>query len=88
MLTADRAHDLLNQIFSGQVTDLEIGAFCLAMRIKGETVDELDGSSALPANTALPLADAQTALQRPVVVLPRTTGLANSPTSPHYWDGH
>ena len=38
-----QAHDLLSQVLDGQVTDLEIGAFALAMRIKGETVAELDG---------------------------------------------
>lgn len=42
-IPTDQARDLLSQVLDGQVTDLEVGAFCLAMRIKGETVDELDG---------------------------------------------
>lgn len=42
-LTAEQAHDLLSQVLDGQVTDLETGAFALAMRIKGETSDELQG---------------------------------------------
>ena len=33
-LSREQATDLLGQILDGQVTDLEIGAFCLAMRIK------------------------------------------------------
>lgn len=37
------AHDLMSQVLDGRVTDLEIGAFAVAMRIKGETTDELSG---------------------------------------------
>jgi anthranilate phosphoribosyltransferase len=37
------AHDLMSQVLDGQVTDLEIGAFAIGMRVKGETVDELAG---------------------------------------------
>ena len=42
-LSREQAADLLGQILDGQVTDLEIGAFCLAMRIKGETPEEMAG---------------------------------------------
>ena len=42
-LTPEQAHDLMSQVLDGAVSDLEIGAFCLAMRIKGETPDELIG---------------------------------------------
>ena len=38
-----QAADLMGQILDAQVSDLEIGAFCLAMRIKGETPDEMAG---------------------------------------------
>jgi len=34
-LTREQAADLLGQVLDAQVTDLEVGAFCLAMRIKG-----------------------------------------------------
>ena len=37
------AHDLMGQLLDGKVTDLEIGAFAIGMRVKGETVDELAG---------------------------------------------
>jgi anthranilate phosphoribosyltransferase len=37
------AADLFGQVLDGAVTDLEIGAFCLAMRIKGETPEEMAG---------------------------------------------
>jgi anthranilate phosphoribosyltransferase len=42
-LTQAQAHELMCLVLDGRVTDLEIGAFALAMRIKGETVDELAG---------------------------------------------
>lgn len=42
-LTREQAADLFGQVLDGAVSDLEVGAFCLAMRIKGETADELAG---------------------------------------------
>ena len=42
-LTREQATDLFGQVLDGSVTDLEVGAFCLAMRIKGETPEEMAG---------------------------------------------
>ena len=42
-LNAEQAQDLMTQVLEGRVTDLEIGAFAIAMRIKGETPAELAG---------------------------------------------
>ncbi len=42
-LTREQATDLFDQVLDGTVTDLEIGGFCLALRIKGETPDEMAG---------------------------------------------
>jgi len=42
-LTREQAADLFGQVLDGTVTDLEVGAFCLAMRIKGETAQEMAG---------------------------------------------
>ncbi|NQW80743.1 MAG: DNA-binding protein YbiB [Polaromonas sp.] len=42
-LSREQAADLLGQVLDGTVTDLEVGAFCLAMRIKGETPQEMAG---------------------------------------------
>ena len=36
-LSREQATDLLCQLLDGQCSDFEIGAFCVAMRIKGET---------------------------------------------------
>ena len=38
-----QAYDLMSQVLDGRVTDLEVGAFAIAMRIKGESVAELAG---------------------------------------------
>ena len=42
-LSRAQASDLFGQLLDGTVTDLEVGAFCLAMRIKGETPQEMAG---------------------------------------------
>ena len=42
-LTREQAADLMGQVLDGTTTDLEVGAFCLAMRIKGETASEMAG---------------------------------------------
>ncbi|MFN3376625.1 MAG: DNA-binding protein YbiB [Burkholderiaceae bacterium] len=74
-LSRAQAADLFGQVLDGLVTDLEIGAFCLAMRIKGETPDEMCGFlDALHTRSAhLP------ASPRPVVVLPSYNGARKLP---------
>ncbi len=42
-LGREQAADLMGLILDQQVSDLELGAFCLAMRIKGETPEEMAG---------------------------------------------
>ena len=37
------AKDLMGQLLDGVVSDVEVGAFCAAMRIKGETPEEMSG---------------------------------------------
>lgn len=54
-LSEDQAHDLLSQVLDARVTDLEIGAFALAMRIKGETADELKGFMRATHERCMPL---------------------------------
>ena len=42
-LPREQARDLMQQLLDGQLNDLEIGAFCIAMRVKGESPLELAG---------------------------------------------
>ena len=74
-LTRVQAADLFGQVLDGSVTDLEIGAFCLAMRIKGETAQEMAGF--LDATHArlqlIPAGD------RPLVVIPSYNGARKLP---------
>lgn len=42
-LTRDEAEASMNEIMAGQATDAQIAAFITALRMKGETVDEISG---------------------------------------------
>lgn len=42
-LSTDEMVDVMRQVMSGETTDVQIGAFLLGMRIKGETIDEIVG---------------------------------------------
>ena len=82
-LPRDQATDLMGQVLDGTASDLEVGAFCIAMRIKGETPEEMAGFlDAVHERLEMLPASA-----RPLVVLPglerlldvrRTLGLRNS----------
>jgi anthranilate phosphoribosyltransferase len=50
-LSAGEAQEAMNVIMSGQATPAQIGAYLIALRMKGETVDEITGSArAMRAN--------------------------------------
>lgn len=74
-LAREQAADLFGQILDGVVTDLEIGAFCLAMRVKGETTPEMAGflDATHARLTLLPASD------QPVIVLPSYNGARKLP---------
>ena len=42
-LSTEEMAEVMRQIMSGATTDVQIGAFLLGMRIKGETIDEVTG---------------------------------------------
>ncbi len=73
-LGIDAAADLMGQVLDGQVTDLEVGAFALAMRIKGETVDELQGFAQATQARCLALHS-----DRPVIVIHSYNGARRLP---------
>ena len=74
-LSREQSADLFGQVLDGSVTDLETGAFCLAMRIKGETAQEMAGfldathqrMSSIPAG------------ERPLVLIPSYNGARKLP---------
>jgi anthranilate phosphoribosyltransferase len=74
-LTREQAADLFGQVLDGTVTDLEIGAFCLAMRIKGETVQEMAGflDATHQRLAMLP------ASEKPTIVIPSYNGARKLP---------
>lgn len=74
-LSRDQAADLFGQVLDGTITDLELGAFCLAMRIKGETADEMAGflDATHQRMAHVPAGD------RPIVVIPSYNGARKLP---------
>ena len=74
-ISREQACDLFGQVLDGSVTDLEIGAFCLAMRIKGETPEEMAGFLDATYQRLRPLP----ASERPTVVLPSYNGARKLP---------
>ena len=74
-LNREQATDLMGQVLDGTVTDLEVGAFCLAMRIKGETPEEMAGFLEAVRSRMHLLPDGG----NPVVVLPSYNGARKLP---------
>ncbi|WP_404302621.1 DNA-binding protein YbiB [Alicycliphilus denitrificans] len=72
-----QAADLFGQVLDGQVSDLELGAFCVAMRIKGETLEEMCGF--LDAVQARIAAFPACAGGQPLIVLPCYNGARKLP---------
>lgn len=55
-LRRDEMADAMNQIMSGEATDAQIGAFLIALRLKGESVDEIAGAATVMREKATPIA--------------------------------
>lgn len=54
-LTVDEAESVLEQIMTGQATDAQIAALLTALRMKGETADELTGFARVMRRKAAPV---------------------------------
>ena len=77
-LTQAQSYDLMSQVLDGRVTDLEVGAFCIAMRIKGESTDELAGFLEATHERCVPIPPSAHR-GRPVVLLPSYNGARKLP---------
>ena len=74
-----QAADLFGLVLDGAVSDLAIGAFCLSMRIKGETPDELLGFIDAAEARMDPKATPHQASLKPVMVIPSYNGARKLP---------
>ncbi len=73
-LSREQSADLMGQILDGLVSDLELGAFCIAMRIKGESPQEMAGFlDSVRARMQ------RRAFDQPVVVIPSYNGARKLP---------
>jgi len=73
-LTTEAARDLMGQVLDGTLSDLEVGAFVIAMRMKGESIGELVGFVEALHGRLLPLSSEQ-----PVIAVASYNGARKLP---------
>jgi anthranilate phosphoribosyltransferase len=78
-LSREQSADLFGQILDGLASDLEIGAFCIAMRIKGETTDEMCGFLDATQQRLMKIKDSPTSTACVTVVIPSYNGARKLP---------
>ena len=81
-LETDAAREAFAALLSGEVNDIQLGAWWLAMRIKGETASELQGFVRATHARCLPLEEAsQVAIKggKGIVLLPSYNGARKLP---------
>jgi anthranilate phosphoribosyltransferase len=54
-LTRAEAHEAMNVIMSGEATDAQISAFLTALRMKGETIEEITGCAMVMREKVTPI---------------------------------
>lgn len=54
-LSIDEMQAVMQQIMSGQATDAQIGGLLIALRMKGETVDEITAAASVMRSLAIPV---------------------------------
>jgi anthranilate phosphoribosyltransferase len=75
-LTRAQAAELMGLVLDGKVSDLQLGAFCIAMRVKGETAQEMAGFLDALDSRIQRIANDSAA---PVLVLPSYNGARRLP---------
>jgi len=78
-LTRADAADLFGHVLDGNASDLQVGAFCVAMRIKGETAEEMAGFLDATEIRLRPVTPDANAPAAPLVVLPSYNGARRLP---------
>ena len=61
-LTMEEAASVMEEIMQGEVTPAQFGAFVTALRLKGETVDEITGLASVMRARAIPVTIAEPAI--------------------------
>jgi anthranilate phosphoribosyltransferase len=74
-ISREQSHELFSAIFANQVGELELGAILLALRVKGESLSELQGAmSALHQVNCSTSKLIPTDKSKPVVIIPSYNG--------------
>lgn len=78
-LSEEQARDLMDQVLDRQVSEAERGAFAIAMRIKGESTEELAGFTASAAARSLEIGGVAADREVMPIVLPSYNGARKLP---------
>jgi anthranilate phosphoribosyltransferase len=74
-MTREQSHELFSAVFANQVGELELGAILLALRVKGESLTEIQGAmSALHQANCNAAKHIPTDKAKPVVIIPSYNG--------------
>ena len=75
-LNREEMQGVMHQIMTGDATEAQIGGFLVALRIKGETIEEIAGAAHVMRELALPVSRSATSLELHVG--------PHAPRSPHF----
>jgi anthranilate phosphoribosyltransferase len=78
-LDAARARTMWSGILRGEITDLELGAILIALRVKGESLEELKAFFAVSQEHNFVIDTRDCAFRFPPVVIPSYNGARNMP---------
>jgi anthranilate phosphoribosyltransferase len=59
-MSAEQAEGVMDQVMSGEATSAQIAGFLIALRVKGETVDEITGCARAMRRAAVPVSPKRT----------------------------